>query len=225
LAARQSPLGTLAQSLPRLGQVLANLRPTWHLRDLAALDRGFLEQQGIRGIVWDVDGTLTHFHQSTLADEVAPLRPLLDAGDLRHAILSNADEPRFRELGRIFPAIPIMKGYRHDGEVHIRVLRSESDSLPDAASLIDAGAVPLRKPDGALMQAAVAAMGLSPEEVVMVGDQYFTDIAGANLGGVRSIKVAAIGWRALPPGIRAGQRIERLVYRLLHGAPRWWSPS
>ncbi|MCA9722385.1 MAG: HAD hydrolase-like protein, partial [Gemmatimonadetes bacterium] len=55
--------------------------------------------------------------------------------------------------------------------------------------------------------------------VVMVGDQYLTDIAGANLAGARSIKLAAIAPETLPPGIRAGQRVERLLYRLLHGRP------
>jgi hypothetical protein len=38
---------------------------------------------------------------------------------------------------------------------------------------------------------------------------------------MRSIKLPAIGAADLPPGIRFGQRVERLAYRLLHGAPRW----
>ena len=58
----------------------------------------------------------------------------------------------------------------------------------------------------------------------MVGDQYFTDIAGANLAGVRSIKLSAIGPESLPRSIRMGQMVERLVYRLLHGAPVWERP-
>lgn len=224
LAARQSPLGTVAQTLPRIRAVLGNLRPTWHLRPLGELNRGFLDRHGIRGLVWDVDGTLMRFHDTRIADEVAPLTGLLADPALRHAVLSNANEARFRELGTLLPEVPVMKGYRIDGEVRMRVLQRGADSLPDADALVAAGAVPLRKPDGELMRGAVAALGLEPDEVVMIGDQYFTDIAGANLAGVRSIKVAAIGWDALPPGIRFGQRLERLAYRLLHGAPRWVAP-
>ena len=68
LAARQSPLGTIAQTLPRLGRVLRNLRPTWHLDSLEALDDAFVARHAIRAILWDVDGTLTTFH----GPEVAP---------------------------------------------------------------------------------------------------------------------------------------------------------
>lgn len=221
LAARQSPIGTIAQTLPRLRAVLGNLRPTWHFRDIGALSRDFLDRHGIRGIVWDVDGTLMRFHDTRLAPEGERLRGLFADVDIRHAILSNADERRFIELGILLPEIPVMKGYRVDGAVRVRVLQDGRDTMPDAEALTAAGAVPLRKPDGSLMRAAVAALDLVPAEVVMIGDQYFTDIAGANLGGVRSIKVNAIGWEALPPGIRFGQRVERIAYRLLHGAPRW----
>jgi predicted HAD superfamily phosphohydrolase YqeG len=89
---------------------------------------------------------------------------------------------------------------------------------------VAAGAVPLRKPHGALVHAVTADLGLDLHDVVMVGDQYFTDIAGANLAGVRSIKLPAIGPETLPPGIRFGQLVEGVAYRVLHGAPIWERP-
>lgn len=223
LSQRQSPLGTIAQSLPRIRAILGNLEPTWHIRDAAGITPAFLAQHGITAMVWDVDGTLTLFHQATLAGAF----PVLDAPGVRHAILSNADEHRFRELGEIFPAMPVCKGYRIDGALRLRSLLHGRDSFDAStqARIGRPGVVPVRKPDGPLLRATVDLLGADPSHAVMVGDQYFTDIAGANLAGVRSIKVAAIGWQHLPPGIRFGQRVERLAYRVLHGAPRWEHPE
>jgi predicted HAD superfamily phosphohydrolase YqeG len=227
LAARQSPLGTMAQTLPRLRAVLQHMAPTWHLRSLDRLDVAFVMRHGIRGIIWDVDGTLTRFHDTVLAREANTFRALAMVPTLRHAILSNAGEDRFKELGTIFPEIPVMKGYRVDGVVAIRRLERGHDSwtAEEVASHLAGGAVPLRKPDGALIQAVLRDLGLDPSGSVMVGDQYLTDIAGANLGGIRSVKIPAIGPESLPPGIRIGQRIERLLYRVLHGRPVWDEPA
>lgn len=227
IAARQSPLGTIAQSLPRIRQILGNLRPTWHMRDLTPLVPGFLARHDIGALLWDVDGTLTRFHDTSWAPEAGPVRALLGIPGLRHAIVSNADERRFRELGTIFPGIPVLKGYRVDGQVRLRELLHGHDdwSEADVARSLEAGAVPLRKPDGDLLLAIAGHLGVAPSRTVMVGDQYFTDIAGANLAGMRSIKLPAIGVADLPPGIRVGQRVERLAYRLIHGAPQWEAPT
>ncbi len=227
IASRQSPLGTIAQSLPRIRSILGNLRPTWHMRDLTPVDAAFVRRNRIAAFFWDVDGTLTRFHDVALAPEAAPVRALLALPGLHHAIVSNADERRFLELGTIFPELAVVKGYRVDGQVAVRQLVGGHDAWTGAelASRLAAGAVPLRKPDGDLLLGIAEALGLEPAGVVMVGDQYFTDIAGANLAGMRSIKLPAIGVADLPPGIRFGQRIERAAYRLLHGRPRWESPA
>lgn len=213
----------MAQTLPRLGAVLRSLSPTWHMRSLEALDAAFVARHDIRGMLWDVDGTLTRFHDTELAEEARPFRALATIATLRHAILSNAGEERFRELGRIFPEIPIVKGYLVDGVVTIRRLQHGEDSwtAEEVAGRIAAGAVPLRKPDGALVLAVLRTLGLDPRCSVMIGDQYLTDIAGANLAGIRSIKLPAIGPETLPPGIRFGQRVENLLFRLFHGRPVW----
>lgn len=213
----------MAQTLPRLGAVLRSLSPTWHMRSLDALDAAFMARHDIRGILWDVDGTLTRFHDTELAEEALPFRALVTIATLRHAILSNAGEERFRELGRIFPEIPIVKGYLVDGVVTIRRLQHGQDSwtAAEVADRLAAGAVPLRKPDGALVLGVLRTLGLDPRSSVMIGDQYLTDIAGANLAGIRSIKLPAIGPETLPRGIRFGQWVERMLYRLLHGRPAW----
>jgi predicted HAD superfamily phosphohydrolase YqeG len=53
----------------------------------------------------------------------------------------------------------------------------------------------------------------------MVGDQYLTDIAGAGMAGVRSIKIDAIAPSTFPMSLRAAQRAERVLYSLRHGRP------
>ena len=43
------------------------------------------------------------------------------------------------------------------------------------------------KPDAAIFRVAYAQVGLKPEEMVYVGDQYKTDVLGANQAGSRGI--------------------------------------
>lgn len=228
LAARQSALGTAFQVLPKFRQVLANLQPTWHLRDIATIDADFVGRHGITGMIWDVDGTLTVHHADRLA---APCRAafadLLQLTQIDHVILSNAGEARFRELSRIFPTLPVHQGYRVGDELLLRTRRGEADAWDDSKlrALLADGAIPVRKPDAALVESVVRAMGRRSEEVVMVGDQYFTDIAGANLAGIRSIKVPTFARSRFPLAVRMAQHAEGLLYRLQHGAPVWEAPS
>ncbi len=206
--------------------MLRNLRPTWHLHSLDLLDPDFVARHRIKALIWDVDGTLTNFHDTTVADAASAFLALATIPGLQHAILSNAGEDRFRELGTIFPEISVLKGYWWQEAVALRqILRGEDSwTAVQVSDRVAAGAMPLRKPHGELVLAVTRHLGLAPQDVVMVGDQYFTDIAGANLAGVRSIKLPAIGPETLPPSIRMGQVVERLVYRLLHGAPVWERP-
>jgi predicted HAD superfamily phosphohydrolase YqeG len=51
---------------------------------------------------------------------------------------------------------------------------------------------------------------------MMVGDQYFTDVAGANLAGVLSVKVNTYDRSSFTLPIRIFQRAELVLYRVLH---------
>ena len=46
-----------------------------------------------------------------------------------------------------------------------------------------------------------------------MGDQYLTDVAGANLAGIGSIKVRTVRPETFPIAIRWLQRVERAVFR------------
>lgn len=217
-----SAFSTFVQVLPRLPAVLRRMRPTWHLSDLAALDAGFVRRHGIRGIIWDVDGTLTGDRRPALEPAARePFAALLALEELRHVILSNAGEERYRELGRMFPRIPVLRAYALEGRVLYRRLAGEADSwtAEELAERLARGARVIRKPSAVLVDYAVRDMGFDTSQVVMVGDQYLTDVAGANFAGVRSIKVPTLARATFRPAVQLSQRLERAVYALLHGRP------
>ena len=196
------------------------MRPTWWFTDISALTADRLVELGIAAAIWDVDGTLMSYH----AEEVDPrfhaqIRALFRDSRVRHAILSNCGEERFLLLGRLFPEIPVMRGYRRrDGETVFRILHGGNDSLSGVAALLADGAQPIRKPDGELVRRAMAALGVEePARVVMIGDQYMTDVASANLAGARSIKVDTFRRDSFPLPVKLSQSLERMLYAIFHG--------
>ncbi len=78
----------------------------------------------------------------------------------------------------------------------------------------------IRKPDARLVEYAISELKLGKADVVMLGDQYMTDIAGANLGGVRSIKLPTVEGPTFRRVVRFSQRLEWLIYFMLYGMPR-----
>jgi len=54
----------------------------------------------------------------------------------------------------------------------------------------------------------------------MVGDLYLTDVAGANLGGICSIKLPTLAPGTFRRSVRLGQVVETFVYALVHGGAR-----
>jgi len=210
-------LATIRQTLPRLATLLPQLHPTWHVGSAAAVDAGFLEQHGIAAVLWDVDGTIMAYHGTDVAPEFPHLRVLFQEGPARHAILSNCDERRYGILGEIFPELPILRGYvTHAGMVFRHRLHGR-DTLRDGdvQALLANGGRQLRKPSGDLVRYGMEVLeARDPTATLMVGDQYFTDIASANLARARSAKVPTFQPDSFPASLRASQRFERAVYRV-----------
>ena len=222
LASGSSSLSTLVQVLPRLPSVIRSMRPTWHLPALSALDPGFLERHHIRGLIWDVDGTLTGDRRAELLPDVAtPFRALLGLPQLRHVMLSNAGEERFRQLGGMFPAVPLVRAYALGAEVLYRRRLGADDSWTpvELEQRLAEGARAIRKPSAALVDYAVRELGCPRDDAVMIGDQYITDVAGANLAQVRSIKVPTLAKESFRVSVRVSHAIEVLIYRVLYGRP------
>jgi HAD superfamily phosphatase (TIGR01668 family) len=210
-------LTTARQSLPRLWDLRRRLEPTERLPDIRAITPEFLSARGLRGVIWDVDGTLMEYHATDIASDFRyQVRSLFTHPEISHAILSNCGDERFLALGEIFPEVPVIRSYSLSGKRFDRVFRDGRDSFApnELESLYAKGAKQVRKPDGDLIRLAIREMGLdSPEEVVMVGDQYLTDIASANLAGARSIKVPAWGRETFPLPVRLSQDFEACLFR------------
>lgn len=212
---------TARQSLPRILQLLRHMRPTWRARSVAELSPDFALEQGIELMLWDVDGTLGPWHCQAPDPQLAQaFRTLTQLPGVHHVILSNCGDARWRELGRLFPDVAVLKGYAVSGGVVGRQQLGGSESWigcdsPRTTSQLTA----VRKPSAELVHIALRAARCDrPGSAVMIGDQYLTDVAGASMAGIRSIKVPTIERRSFPLAVRALQRTEELLYRLLHGS-------
>ncbi len=209
---------TLLQTMPRLWTIARNSRPTYAFDTVQSITGDFLEREGVRGVLWDVDGTIMSYHAKAIDETFGHLHALISADPDRHAVLSNCDEPRFRELGDMLPELPILRAYATpSGPVFRHTHRGrDTHSHEEIARLLQRGARQIRKPSGALVRYGMEILGLTdPQEVLMVGDQYLTDVASANLAGARSVKVRT--WRrdTFPFSIRTSQRLERLLYLVM----------
>ena len=222
---------TARRLLPRLASMSRRIRPTFHLDSVNGLSAARLRDLGVEAVLWDVDGTLMAHHSGRVDPGLAAgFEDLLRAPGLRHAIVSNCREARFAELGEIFPAIPVMLGYETGAGAAFRVRRGSRESWcgPGAAAASSAGdgtpgdLRPIRKPSRRLVRAALEELDIAdrPEAALMVGDQYFTDIASANLAGVRSAKVPTLHRASFPAPVRWSQRLEAVLYRLKYGLQR-----
>jgi predicted HAD superfamily phosphohydrolase YqeG len=220
LATGNSAFSTFFQTLPRLASVVKRMRPTWHLDTLAEVDEAFLRQHGIRGMIWDVDGTLTGDRLKQIDKRAdAPFHALIANPRLKHVVLSNAGEERYVELGSILPQMPILRAYRMHGQVLRRRRLGNFDTWTpqELEHKLAEGAAVIRKPSGELVDYALEELGLGKKDVVMIGDQYMTDVAGANMGGVRSIKLPTLARETFRTSVRFSQRLELAIYAVLYG--------
>lgn len=223
LATGASSFSTFFQSFPRLPMLLRKMQPTWHLSALSAVTPEFLAGQGIKAMIWDVDGTLTRDRGPGIEpSQEPPFRALMAAPGLKHVVLSNASEERYTQLGTLFPMLTILRAYRLGEQVLYRKRHGATDtwSPEELERQLAAGAAVIRKPSADLVDYAVRELGVTRQEVVMIGDQYLTDVAGANLGAVRSIKLPTFARETFRFSVRLSQRIELMLYALLYGRAR-----
>jgi hypothetical protein len=224
LATGNSPFTTFFQVATRLPTIMRKMRPTWHVLSLDVVDAAFVTRHGIKGMIWDVDGTLTGDRRPTLAAEAeAAFRALTANAGLKHVVLSNAGEERFTQLGAMFPMMPILRAYTLGDQLLYRVLLGVRDSWTreEVERQLAAGAAVIRKPNAVLVDQAAKELGLAKDDIAMIGDQYLTDVAGANLGGVRSIKLPTLAPETFRTSVKVSQRFELALYGLFYGRVRW----
>jgi putative hydrolase of the HAD superfamily len=84
---------------------------------------------------------------------------------------------------------------------------------PHLQTVVVSEALGLRKPHPAVVHAAVRGLDLDPGEVVMVGDTWGEDIAGARAAGVDAIWIDAHG-RGVPDGEAPPRHVVRALPEL-----------
>ena len=150
-------------------------KPTNNIRDtiFRQLDTccTFLRKLGVREhvdqIAWEVlqyEHALFSRNNATLYEDVLPTLNQFQQTDLKMGIISNWDTPlhaMVEELGLV-PYFDV-------------VVASHDQRVRSA------------KPDAAIFEYALNAVGVSPEEAVHVGDSFEADIIGAHSAGIRAI--------------------------------------
>ena len=63
-------------------------------------------------------------------------------------------------------------------------------------AVVESAVVGIRKPDPAIFSLGVEALGMAPEDVVVIGDTYKKDILPASAIGCRAIWIKGKGWTA-----------------------------
>jgi predicted HAD superfamily phosphohydrolase YqeG len=190
------------------------------MADIRGIDHAFVRENRINTLIWDVDGTLMAHHYKGVAPSLQPaMDKILELSEVRHAILSNCGEERLVELGQLFPTIPVIKVYETESGTACRTLIEGREEWLGAGGPVNPPLQrqPVKKPSAKLVECAMRVIGrVDRSGVVMVGDQYFTDIAGANLAGIRSVKVDTFDPGSFPFAVRSFQRFESLFYRLFY---------
>lgn len=128
----------------------------------------------LRAILFDLGDTL-----------IAEIDGPADVDSTDFSILDGAEETLRRVRGRFKLAIVSNTFNWGDEEIARALSRKNLTAYFDVIiTSVDAGS---RKPDSAIYEKALDALGVGPSEAAMVGDRVDTDIAGANRVGITSI--------------------------------------
>lgn len=136
--------------------MLTRFFPEKYLASIFELNMDELIEEGIRGIIFDIDNTLVPYDVVEPDEKIIAFFEEIKSKGLQITLASNNTEDRvvkFNERLRVFA-------------VHKS-----------------------KKPRTKGLKKAMQLMNLSAEEVVMVGDQVFTDVFGGNRAKVKTILV------------------------------------
>ena len=104
----------------------------------------------------------------------------------RHVVASKSVISRLSER---YPMVLVSNFY---GNIH--AVLDDFELLPYFPIVIESAVVGVRKPDPQIFKMGIDALGLAPEEVVVVGDSYTKDILPARSLGCQTIWIRGEGW-------------------------------
>ncbi|NLP44705.1 MAG: YqeG family HAD IIIA-type phosphatase [Peptococcaceae bacterium] len=158
--------------------MLGSLRPDFQYHRIQDIKIEDLTSQGIKGLLLDLDNTITPWNDRTVTPEVINWFKKVKEAGLRACIVSNNTLPD--RVSAVADILDIMYVY-------------------NAA-----------KPSKKAFQMSLDTLGLKSSEVVVIGDQIFTDVFGANRLKIKTVLVSPIDQREF-----AGTKILRLMERLV----------
>lgn len=134
-------------------------KPDFLLKDIYSLTDDFLRENGIKGVIFDIDNTLVGFTVAKPDEKVSGFIKSLMSKGIKVAIASNNSHKRVsifcEELG--------------------------VDNVARAC-----------KPLPFFLNTIAKRMGVERKSIILVGDQVFTDVLGANFLGMKSAMVDII---------------------------------
>ena len=173
-----------------LAQSIERFRPTYRARSVASIDFEALREQGLSKLLLDVDGTITQICKMVVPEEIAQnLRAAQDNG-WEICLTSNAQlwfmARRIEKLAEALECQYVAHYWPHPTKPNPRALE-----------------IAMSEMDGATL-----------DNTLMVGDQFGTDILGANHLGIPSIWVPSIEpiplWKRITLEVINQRRLQAL---------------
>ena len=128
-------------------------------RRVTDITPGVLERMGVKGLILDIDNTLTTHDNPVSSEGVTEWLADLRKNGIAAVIVSNNKAPRVKPFADLL-----------------------------GLKFVCEGAKPLTKG----YSEAAGVLGLPKDQIAAVGDQIFTDVAGANLYGIKMLYVQPI---------------------------------
>jgi putative hydrolase of the HAD superfamily len=145
---------------------------------------------------------------------LAEVRTCLARMHQEQHLWSAVPEPTRRSLGRLKAAgLALGVVSNSEGRVEEALVAAGLRQYFDV--VVDSALVGIEKPDPRIFQAALHALGVSPDEALYVGDLYEVDVVGARAAGIEAVLVGTLP--SPPRECRTAASIENLTESLLSG--------
>ena len=139
--------------------MIKRLYPTQYIQSIFDLDIEKIKEEGIKGIIFDIDNTLVPYDVAEPTQEIISFFDDIQKAGMGITLVSNNTEDRVLKFNEKLKVLALHKAQK-----------------------------PLTKS----FKKALEMMNYKKEEVIIVGDQIFTDVYGGNCIGIKTYLVVPI---------------------------------
>lgn len=159
--------------------------PNATYNSVAEIDLEGLWNSGLRGLIFDRDGTLTRYHSPEVLPET--VEKLAEAREMGFKMcgLSNASKARTASLEEL------------SGKLGFPFFRSHPYSKPHPEAFLP----------------TIDYFGMLPSQTAVIGDRILTDVLGGNRIGAHTILVKPFPNNGEPINLRVVRAYENILYR------------